>query len=150
MAFHVAVTGYLVKKHGDICDYINIVCKRLVDKNSGKVYEKQEIIDIIKNDVDGFFDLYEIADKYTIEFYDDIEYNGEISYKYNNRFKIGNTCCAVMIYICAVGDDCGGSMETCIFEDAEIIEFISWKNKLVSEGRLDADIKFCCVPNCCC
>lgn len=152
MGFHAVVTGYLIKKHGSIEDYIRLVCKKITNKETGQEYKDEDMVNIIKDDMDGFFNFHELLDSYIVDFYDDIHYNtisGELIYKVNPIFKIGTICCNTMIYLCCVGDDMGGEEKSYTFKDEDILQLVEWKKQLVAHGRLSDTVIFASIPNCC-
>lgn len=135
MGFHAVATGYLLKKDGDIRDYIHVIARRIVHKKTGQEFEG-------KLQIDNVLKVKEDIDNYDIIFREDIMVkNGEYFQEENLRIKIGPIRSgAIMIYF--EGD------ENQVFTDKEIFGLIMWKKRLVTQERVPDDIMFASLPNC--
>lgn len=158
MGFHAVATGYLLKKHGQLTDYLKVFVKEFStldeEKKVLKTYNSDEMVEYWKQRCSE--ELYQPSDviddeDYKTVLYDDIVFDGnELRYKENQKIIIGEPhCCACMIYLGCVGDDFGGKLKNLKFEDKDVLDLINWKNELVKQGRLQENVKFTLSYNCC-
>ncbi len=149
MGFHSVTTGYVISNRCcDIAAFLNVVCKSVTI--DGKKYTKENFSEIeeiyefeLRDPSNGEHEIF-------FELYDDIERDSDMFYyKKDHNIKIGTPqCCACMIYLFCVGDDMGGHDSTYVPETS-VLYLIEWKCRLVKEGRVDSDVKFGGVMNCC-
>ncbi len=145
MGFHSVTTGYVISESDGVEAFLNVVCKSITI--DGKKYTKENFSETELYE----FELTDIREhEISFELYDDIEMDrGMFYYKKDHNIKIGTPqCCACMIYLFCVGDDMGGGDNTYV-PDTSILNLIEWKRQLVKEGRVDSDVKFGGVMNCC-
>lgn len=142
---HAVATGYLIKEHGYITDYVSVFVKELYVKSENKSYTNDELVEYIKNECKYTYPYSLLHnDNYKVVLYDDVVLeNYEIRYIHNRKIVIGEPhCCACMIYLGCVGDEMCGKMENLVFEDKDVIDLIEWKNELVRQNRLSSTVKF--------
>lgn len=140
MGYLDAAIGYLIAKDGGFSDYILTVCKSVTVKKTGTVLRGHDIAKYFSDNdlyVDDCF-----GDNLALELYDDIIIeDNSFAYKENPKFHIGESTRDVMIFF-YVG------VRNAEFSDEDLQQFIAWKNKLVEEGRVAANIKFHVMENC--
>lgn len=150
MGFHAVATGYIIKHHGTTLDMLRFIAKSIL--YDGKKYTSENYETFLENKYEFNDDYILLDDNVKIEFYPDIncKYKTEqLTYSNNKNIYVGEAHgCALMIYISCVGDDLGGGDNTFI-DDSTLLDLITWKNELVKQGRLDRNVKFCSIGNCC-
>lgn len=153
MGFHAVATGYLIKKHGTVCDTFHVVARGLRRKDTGVfIQHREEINDILTQDISDFQDLLDNDWEYEPVWYEDIQINkhGQAVYRHNHRFKVGEShICAVMIYLSVVGDDLGGELRCELISDQQLTQLMQWKKQLAKAGRIRTDVRFTSIHNCC-
>lgn len=150
MVFSAVATGYLLKEHGSVIDYIHVICKALVNSETGQIYEGKEIDRIIEETEDCVHNGNNIPKNYDLILHDDItETEDGYVYKENHKIKIGEThSCAIMIYLSIVSKFDDETMYY-YFTDQDLVDLMKWKNCLVQQGRIPVCTFFASVPNCC-
>lgn len=148
MGYLDTATGFLIDKHGGIYDYVLTVCKSVTIKKSGVVLFGQDILDYIEENSIGYID--ELVQHVDLELYDDVYLEDDnFVYKANPKFWIGTSTCSVMIFLSLKYDRDDDDDDEDDYDDDELLELTAWKDKLVEEGRVKADIEFCELENCC-
>lgn len=72
------------------------------------------------------------------------------TYANNPSIKIGKAhCCAYMIYLGCVGDDCGGENGPIDIHENTLNDLFEWKRKLIDEDRLLSTANLKLIKNCC-
>lgn len=157
MGFHAVATGYLLGKHDNLWNILPVVCQSItIDGKEYSLHDTAWIEPVSKyfeeNDIVDILSLTEDEDV-TLTLFEDMVIAGDgdcFLVKQWPNIKIGqpHNCCN-MIYISCVGDDLGGTEDDAIIEDRTLRHLMELKNILVARNRINANVKFASVANCC-
>lgn len=158
MHVHAVATGYLLGVHDDLWNLLPVVCQRITIK--GKEYALRDDAAWIEpvskyfeeNDIVNICDLTKDPDV-VLTLWPDVVIAGNgdcFLVKQWPNIKIGQPhICCNMIYILCVGYDFDDDNDASCVDDKTLRHLMEWKNILVRCNRINANVKFGSVANCC-